>query len=347
MTSTACTLCGADNHNTVACSWNQGLPDSPAAIPAVQLHTVRAGRIYVAGPMTGLPEFNYPSFNAEADRLRAAGWHVENPADHGLVEGAEWADYLRYDIGRMATCEAIHLLPGWQASRGAQLEHHIATALGMQVHFAEGAEPAPAQDEREECRCPADRRLVGEGCRVCNLEDDIHQLAFEVGDPAEDASGYWFDMESFNELVGKLLPLVREPYEDALRSLASYVGAGGYNAPTVDPAVFEQKIRWGIDQLTRPAQTDLERESSDLRAQCGGMQMEIDELRAAQTAPQPEQSGLPLEPTEAMLDAYWEQTGESVEMRTRVHSRARKLYAAMARAALSPTPSPAMAAKEE
>lgn len=33
------------------------------------------------------------------------------------------------------------------------------------------------------------------------------------------------------------------------------------------------------------------------------------------------------------LDAYWEHTGESVEMRDRVHDRARKLYAAMARAA--------------
>lgn len=38
--------------------------------------------------------------------------------------------------------------------------------------------------------------------------------------------------------------------ESALRSLASYVGVGGYNAPTVDPDVFEEKIRWGIGQLT-------------------------------------------------------------------------------------------------
>jgi len=37
----------------------------------------------------------------------------------------------------------------------------------------------------------------------------------------------------------------------------------------------------------RPVQADLERENSDLRAQCGGMQMEIDELRAAQTEQQP------------------------------------------------------------
>lgn len=37
--------------------------------------------------------------------------------------------------------------------------------------------------------------------------------------------------------------------EDVLRSLASWLGAGGYNADRVDPAVFEQKIRDGVDML--------------------------------------------------------------------------------------------------
>ena len=40
-----------------------------------------------------------------------------------------------------------------------------------------------------------------------------------------------------------------ENAEESLRSLASYVGAGGYNADTVDAEVFEQKIRWGIRQF--------------------------------------------------------------------------------------------------
>lgn len=37
--------------------------------------------------------------------------------------------------------------------------------------------------------------------------------------------------------------------EGVLRSLASYVGAGGYNADDVDPKTFEDKVRWGIDHL--------------------------------------------------------------------------------------------------
>ena len=40
-----------------------------------------------------------------------------------------------------------------------------------------------------------------------------------------------------------------ESYAEAMRSLASYVGAGGYNADTVDAGVFEEKIRWGIGEI--------------------------------------------------------------------------------------------------
>ena len=61
-----------------------------------------AKRIYLAGPMTGLPEYNYPAFHAEAARLRGLGFHVENPAEHGHIEGAAWSDYLRWDISRIA-----------------------------------------------------------------------------------------------------------------------------------------------------------------------------------------------------------------------------------------------------
>lgn len=110
---------------------------------AVLLTQDRAKRVYIAGPMTGIEDFNFPAFNAMADNMRAGGWHVENPADHGVVHGAEWADYLRYDVGRLATCEAIMLLPGWSKSKGANLEVTIARQLGMPIMLADGAEPAP------------------------------------------------------------------------------------------------------------------------------------------------------------------------------------------------------------
>lgn len=108
----------------------------------VQLASARSNRVYVAGPMSGLPGLNFPAFNAAAEALRAQGWHVENPADHGEVAGATWADYMHSDVCMLASCSAIHLLPGWSKSRGATLEANIAAALGMQFQYAEGAEPA-------------------------------------------------------------------------------------------------------------------------------------------------------------------------------------------------------------
>ena len=40
-----------------------------------------ARRLYVAGPMTGLPDHNYPAFAEAAARLRAVGYEVESPAN--------------------------------------------------------------------------------------------------------------------------------------------------------------------------------------------------------------------------------------------------------------------------
>ncbi|NWA25475.1 DUF4406 domain-containing protein [Pseudomonas gingeri] len=109
-----------------------------AANPGVTLQAARANRVYVAGPMTGIKDFNYPAFNAVAEQLRAKGYEVENPADHGIVEGAQWADYMAYDLTRLGLCGVICLLPDWERSRGARLEAHIAEQLGMAVMNHQG-----------------------------------------------------------------------------------------------------------------------------------------------------------------------------------------------------------------
>jgi hypothetical protein len=101
-------------------------------------------RIYIAGPMTGLPELNFPAFHAEARRLRALGYEVINPAEINADPAAEWAQCMREDIAQLVQCDGIALLPGWQNSRGASLEHHIAKALGMRVHVAAEVGVIPA-----------------------------------------------------------------------------------------------------------------------------------------------------------------------------------------------------------
>lgn len=101
--------------------------------------------VYIAGPMTGLPELNFPAFQRAAERLRASGYEVISPHEVCPDKGMAWPDALRRDIPALCTCTAIALLPGWQKSKGATLEKTIADALGMRVifvdHFAEMRRP--------------------------------------------------------------------------------------------------------------------------------------------------------------------------------------------------------------
>lgn len=90
-------------------------------------------RIYIAGPMTGLPDFNYPAFNAAAARLRALGFEVENPAENPEPHCGSWLGYMRMAIRQISQCDGVVLLPGWQQSKGARIEHQLATNLGLVV----------------------------------------------------------------------------------------------------------------------------------------------------------------------------------------------------------------------
>lgn len=98
-------------------------------------------RIYIAGPCTGIEDLNYPAFNAAAARLRADGHEVVNPAENPEPPCRSWAGYMRMSVAQVATCEAVAMLPGWESSKGASLERHIARALGMQVVYLGGAKP--------------------------------------------------------------------------------------------------------------------------------------------------------------------------------------------------------------
>lgn len=94
-------------------------------------------RVYLAGPMSGLPEFNFPAFRVEAARLRGLGLDVVNPAEingpAAVASGLTWEDCMRADIAQLVTCDSIAVLDNWQNSRGASLEVHIAQTLGMPV----------------------------------------------------------------------------------------------------------------------------------------------------------------------------------------------------------------------
>jgi len=60
-------------------------------------------RIYLSGPMTGLPDLNFPAFAAMTDTLRAGGHTVTNPAELN-PDGGSWNDCMRRDIVALMEC---------------------------------------------------------------------------------------------------------------------------------------------------------------------------------------------------------------------------------------------------
>lgn len=89
--------------------------------------------LYVAGPMTGLPDFNFPAFAEATAQLRAAGYSVESPAEAGQVDGFTWNQYMRRGLLQMLRCDGVAVLPGWEGSRGAGIECRLARDLAMPV----------------------------------------------------------------------------------------------------------------------------------------------------------------------------------------------------------------------
>lgn len=90
-------------------------------------------RIYIAGPMTGYPEFNFPAFHAAATMLRSLGFDVVNPAEVVTDTSTPWEECMKRDIQAMLSCDSVATLDGWERSKGAGIETSLARQLSMPV----------------------------------------------------------------------------------------------------------------------------------------------------------------------------------------------------------------------
>lgn len=99
--------------------------------------------LYLAGPMSGLPDWNYPAFHKAAAELRAAGYEVINPAEVNPDTTQPWAACLRACLAEVVRCDVIAMLPGWEKSKGARLEHHVAIELGVPAIYLPAADLPP------------------------------------------------------------------------------------------------------------------------------------------------------------------------------------------------------------
>ena len=116
-------------------------------------------RIYLCGPMSNVPHFNVPRFDAAAELLRERGHHVVSPAElddpslrdaamrspdgdlkaYVASTGATWGEFLQRDLSVICSgqVDAIAVLPGWRESRGASLEVLVAASTGLRVFAIE------------------------------------------------------------------------------------------------------------------------------------------------------------------------------------------------------------------
>lgn len=110
---------------------------------------------YLGGPMTGIPQFNFPRFKAIAETLRCNGYNIISPAEidtpnieelalaspdgapgSGSVDGVGYMDFLARDltIVCMPTCIGGIFMEGWENSNGACMEQDTLTRLEKQVY---------------------------------------------------------------------------------------------------------------------------------------------------------------------------------------------------------------------
>lgn len=112
------------------------------------------GTVYIAGPMRGIPLYNFPAFDEAKAKLEAEGYTVISPADLDRESGFHETDTLeaedrdafmrqamKRDMNAICRCSHIALLPNWDQSKGCRPEIVLAYTLGLAFLYAPTAAP--------------------------------------------------------------------------------------------------------------------------------------------------------------------------------------------------------------
>lgn len=120
-------------------------------------------KLYLSGPMSGHPRFNFDLFDDVQMDLETWGHEIVSPAEHdrevlwtrrncypedipGFAEGDvalfsqrsgfSYEEAISWDLAVITTCQGIVMLPGWETSTGAGHELYVAKACGLDIYYA-------------------------------------------------------------------------------------------------------------------------------------------------------------------------------------------------------------------
>ena len=102
-------------------------------------------KVFLSGPMTGYPGYNFQRFNLAEKQLADAGIECVNPVhickkykeEHVLANKTVFDKMIAEKQEAERKCDAILLLDGWQMSKGVRLELKIALEMDMQIFLEE------------------------------------------------------------------------------------------------------------------------------------------------------------------------------------------------------------------
>ncbi len=122
--------------------------------------------LYIAGPMRGIAEYNFPAFLEAENQLKSMGYKVLSPATQDVLEGFEthtpeseltgddFERWVKRDMDMVSKSDGVCVLPGFEKSKGAQVEVTVARFLNKPVYTypsmakleVSGSMVAPASD---------------------------------------------------------------------------------------------------------------------------------------------------------------------------------------------------------
>lgn len=93
-------------------------------------------KVYISGKISGTDLIKTRKhFAAVAKATKRLGYEPVNPLENGLSEHDTWEAHMLKDIIDLLQCNAIYMLQGWQESKGARIEHYIATEIGIPITY--------------------------------------------------------------------------------------------------------------------------------------------------------------------------------------------------------------------